>query len=974
MAKTLTLAAQNFLPQMLTGSAEIAEYIQNKTNVCNFEMAVAPGQAMPQEGSEMIYKDGSRFLFGGFVTRVQPTELGIGSRFSYKVEVSDYSWIFNNKIVRRGYVNQTLKYIVEDIMADFIATDYDFTTTNVEIGPTIPSITFDHISIRKCFEKLQKLTGYSWSVDYEKNLYFKSTTATAAPESVTDASGNVEDVNIEYDVSQVRNSVIVIGSDDGEQSATLSSETFVGDGETRSWALEDKPSEVSSITINGVTKQFSLDVNERDTDIFTYSFSGQSFRLTNAQTTPTGSETIVINYYPRVDIIVQRQDAASIAFFAALDGGDGVYEYTIKEPSITSKAEAIERAEQELLQFADPLVTGVFNTRTSLLSGGSYFRPGQYLTVNLPVWGLATDTVFLIQEVRTTIFEDGTNTEYKYEVRFGGKIANVETFLASLASETAEVSDVDKIKTIHGVTDSVEMDDSQNVHHSVVDPPFFYGPWPRYRVKVTIVAGKVASDLSGFPVFVDLTDMPAHFWANVNADGGDIRVTTSDGETQVPLDVANVNVGSQIGEIFFKGDLLSASDNVFYVHYGNADMDLEAAASTYGYQNVWTGYHGVYHGTANALDRSSNAKNGTLYEMNQGVGYLDFLGHQKIAESAATLAGTTALSFGKITTYQRVAQSFTIDATTTARLDIMIRKLANTGSPTTTATFAIHADSAGSPAGASLASTTVQWNGTGALVQNTDFIAASLSGAAITGLATSTTYWLVFTHTTPSDANYLNIAYDPSGTYGVLKYYDGAAWNTVAGSLRFRVFKSGYFDRGSGTPNMSTRDMEMTVRLKKTDNTYEDIMDNGYSTQSHFEINRTASNNLAWRPNSTSGSSPADIASGVATGDGTWRNYTWRLNATNQRLFVNGVSAGTATVNNLATDQALRYFGQVQNRLNSTYGQALLGQMKFIRIRTAQSDNFILAESNNLDAPATFYALSDYGASRVGRYNLSEYT
>ncbi len=121
----------------------------------------------------------------------------------------------------------------------------------------------------------------------------------------------------------MRNAVTVIGSDDGEQSATTVAETFTGDGETRAWELDDKPSSISSITINGVSKQFSLDLNERDTDVFVYSFSGQSFRLTDAQTTPTGGDTIVITYYPRIPIIVEKEDIDSIAFFAAKDGGHG---------------------------------------------------------------------------------------------------------------------------------------------------------------------------------------------------------------------------------------------------------------------------------------------------------------------------------------------------------------------------------------------------------------------------------------------------------------------------------------------------------------------------------------------------------------------------------------------------------------------------------------------------------------------------
>lgn len=359
-------------------------------------------------------------------------------------------------------------------MGTYVDSSYAFNLTNVATGPTISSISFDHISVRKCFEKLQKLTGYIWYVDYEKKLYFKLPTATAAPEGITDSTNNFESVSLEYDTSQVRNSVIVIGSDDGEESESTITESFTGDGETRAWELDAKPSQILSITVNGISKQFSLDLNERDTDVFVYSFEGMSFRQTDAQTTLTGGDTILITYYPRIPIIVRRTHADAIAFFAANDGGDGVYEYTLKESSITSKDEAAARADQELEEFSMPLVTGRFVTRTSLLTGGSIFQPGQYVVVNLPTYGIATDTAFLIQEVEISITEDSSTTEYTYRVRFGGKMVGVREFLESLASETDEVQDATQILTIEQLTDSAEVADAAPTR-ALFTPPFQWG-------------------------------------------------------------------------------------------------------------------------------------------------------------------------------------------------------------------------------------------------------------------------------------------------------------------------------------------------------------------------------------------------------------------------------------------------------------------------------------------------------------------
>jgi hypothetical protein len=435
---------------------------------------VRPGQATPQEGAEVIFKDGSRFLFGGYISKITPQEVGKGQLFNYKVEVSDYSYIFNSKIARRAYQNETLGAIVADLMTTYVSS-YGFDLSNVAEGPTIPSVTFDHISIRACFEKLQKLTGYNWFADYQKRLYFQTSTASPAPEAITDESDNFQDISISYDISQVRNSVIVIGSDLGEAANTPTVQHFTADGLTRIWPLDDKPVSISYVKINGVSQQIHQQTEEQEGDEVLYNPDDVYFWLNTAVDTPANGVDIEVGYFPRIDIIVQRTDPASIARFAAQDGGNGIKEYTIKEPSIASKAEAAARAAQELEQYSMPLVTGLFTTRTSLLANGSIFAPGQYVVVNLPTYGIDADTAFLIQQVDITAQEDGERTEYAYTVRFGGKIVSVQGLLEGLASKTEEVQDATKILTIQQLTETAEIEDEAPTH-AIFTPPFQYGP------------------------------------------------------------------------------------------------------------------------------------------------------------------------------------------------------------------------------------------------------------------------------------------------------------------------------------------------------------------------------------------------------------------------------------------------------------------------------------------------------------------
>jgi hypothetical protein len=137
-----------------------------------------------------------------------------------------------------------------------------------------------------------------------------------------------------------------------------------------------------------------------------------------------------------------------------------------------------------------------------------------------------------------------------------------------------------------------------------------------YRVKITVLATKVSANLTDFPVYVDLTSLPTGFHTNVKTDGGDIRITTADGTTECAREVVSYDSTTDTGELHFKAPSLSSTiDTDFYVYYGNSGASEPAASATYGKNNVWTAYSGVWHGndvsTTTVADSTSNAYTGT---------------------------------------------------------------------------------------------------------------------------------------------------------------------------------------------------------------------------------------------------------------------------------------------------------------------------------------------------------------------------
>lgn len=900
-----------------------------------FSMNQKAGRVIPTVGQSILVQLDAVNFFKGKITD-RSDSMAANGIASYQFTCLDGYFDMDKRLVIKAYSDTTLLAVVTDIVTNFMS---GFTLDIPATTPTINTVRFNYEQPTSCLKKLCDAAGWDWYVDAYDVIHVKPAADIVAPYVIDETSGNhiPKLLNFDRNINELRNVIFVRGGEYEQPIAEVDAvDTYKANGTDNTFPLVYRYGG-TQITVNGTPVTMGVDFLD-DPLLFDCLYNYQEKLVRFPTGTLSSGDIVRVFGNAKVPLIVQAQDDDSVLLY-------GERESVVIDKSIDSISEAELLASSRLEQWREGSKEGSF---TSYKDG---WKVGQTVTIDSPTFGVS-DT-YKINRVSARL---QTSDTFVYDVEFikSGQTDFTDLMISLIGKERSNITIADNevLQKLKRVADGFGVTDEIYTYFKSTGPYVFTQNQNYYRIKITVDYTKVPANQTGFPVYVNLSAFPREFFDRAKSDGGDLRAFASDGTTELPIEVVGYNPVTLTGEVFFKGDLSSTVNTDFYIYFGNKNATAYARTDTYGSNNVWTGCHGVYHATFDNKDSSPTNTAATLYETTQEAGYWDFKGHVTVAESAATLAGTTAMPFGKVTTYQRVGQSFVMSSTPAQDIGIMLRKLANNGSPTATVTCAIQADTAGSPSGTNLLSTTIQWNGAGApLAVNTDFIAAVMTNA---GLVSGTTYWLVLIHTTPSDTNFINVAYDPTGTYGVLKYFDGTTWTVQPGSLRFRVSESGY--ARIGTPNMSTQNMQMTVLLKKSDSVYESIFDNGISNTSHLEINPVV-DSLQWRPNNTSGSSNVTIASGATLGDNTFRALCWRLNATNQTLFVNGANVGTGTANVLATDQVLANIGRVQNRLNAVYGQALKGQVKFVRLRPAQTDQFNATESNNLLSPATFYTV-----------------
>lgn len=113
-------------------------------------------------------------------------------------------------------------------------------------------------------------------------------------------------------------------------------------------------------------------------------------------------------------------------------------------------------------------------------------------------------------------------------------------------------------------------------------------------VTLTVPTGAVSADVTGFVTRVDLSTITAiDWWTLVTTDGGNIRVYDTDGApVGVPCDVAWINTGTKTGELWFRSDLLTGSDNEFSIAVEVGEL-MPASTDPLGRNAVWADYEVV---------------------------------------------------------------------------------------------------------------------------------------------------------------------------------------------------------------------------------------------------------------------------------------------------------------------------------------------------------------------------------------------
>jgi hypothetical protein len=445
LARVITIAGTDRTADIKLDEFSVEQVLTSQEDNCTF--TVKSG-AKPTAGQEIVVTDGGVKLFAGIIDVVQDDPRTPGVTF-YKCQARDYTYQLDRKLVVETYENQAADVIVRDILTKYCS---GFTATNVKTGaPTVEYIVFDYRRPSECFRELSDYCGWDWYVDYNKDVWFFNPSSLATPAPVPiEVNTDVRRLKHDIETEGLRNRVYVRGG-------TMLSDPWTyevkADGAARAWVLPHKPHDIS-LTVGGVAKTVGVEnLHEEANYNYMMNFQEKYVRASTQTATPAAGTTLAFTYKYDIDVITMVEDVASQNAVKAVQGGDGVYEHSIVDDSLTTIDAAEAAGNADLREHANPRVKGSFETEI----GG--WAPGQLVTINLPSRGI-TGT-FLIQKVTIT---PATPESRTYRVEYGGRLLGIADWLQALwkaqqkkkLNETALLHKFAYGAETCGVTDEIE--------------------------------------------------------------------------------------------------------------------------------------------------------------------------------------------------------------------------------------------------------------------------------------------------------------------------------------------------------------------------------------------------------------------------------------------------------------------------------------------------------------------------------------
>lgn len=382
-----------------------------------------------------LYED-STYLWGGSIVKINDVSTGVG-RISYKVQAVDYNELIERIIVIKGFVNQSIEYMVNYLIDNFFA-DYGITAGTISAGTEINRVPFNYMYGHSCLNHLQGFGNYIWNINKDKQLDFNTIGYSISSTTITDASLStvINSFVRDRDLTNYRNRQYIKGEDRLSILQTNKSVTPTPDSKNREFFSKYKiglePKIEVKIGAGNWTVQTVGVKGLQDNESNQWWWSYGSTQITHDDDEPvlTSSDSIRITYYGLIPLRIIAQDSTEIASRGYYDS----YDYN---KNISDTIDAFKYGQNLLEKYANTADNIQFTTYTKL------FEIGEQIPVNMSVLRTINEN-FLCTEC--TWSPMGINAiQYSYTAIDSPNVGGWEEYFEKLLPPTRITVDTDEI-------------------------------------------------------------------------------------------------------------------------------------------------------------------------------------------------------------------------------------------------------------------------------------------------------------------------------------------------------------------------------------------------------------------------------------------------------------------------------------------------------------------------------------------------
>jgi len=350
--------------------------------------------ASPIEGQEVIFKDGSTREFAGIITKINKKFGPTRSIVLHQCQCKDYVYFLDRRLVNNTYSSQAAGQTIKDILTDlFNDSDsdihYEFfkdNVTNIIDGPTLENFTFDKVRPSQAFDQIAQAAGFTWWIDFDKNVYFKAVNANVATQlsaltlDIDSDTTTYFEIEEECSINDIGKASIL--RDVVNISTSNQVDEFVGsqgsdhNGEVRKiFTLSRKPFgfiHVTSVKLATVAQKLKTEDVDGDifdgtgasNEVFVFVSNDKSYvRFASANAVAAGDAVEVTYKYEIKDDIEGAINIAAVNEMKARTQGDGIHQFVFAQASglrVTDIGQLDRIEEILLLRKSTVLIRGSF--------------------------------------------------------------------------------------------------------------------------------------------------------------------------------------------------------------------------------------------------------------------------------------------------------------------------------------------------------------------------------------------------------------------------------------------------------------------------------------------------------------------------------------------------------------------------------------------------------------------------------------